>query len=158
MTAEEKQIKSKERAIGKKAAMMAQDYVHSVLRQKLHIRNKGGKGFPPIIEATKVKPKMGQYRLLGLNFTSSKVGFMLNFGFTGVREAGPVYLKAARYHQDQTVRQPHRADLKGQHFFEDIYRKSGSLEYMLNALGDTRTDAVMAKLSGLLLQLNTTDK
>jgi hypothetical protein len=158
MSADQKKIKSRERAIGKKAAKMAQDYVHSILRQKLHIRNKGGEGFPPIIEATKVKPKMGQHRLLGLNFTSSKVGFMLHFGFTGVREAGPVYLKAARYQQSQTVRQPHRANLKGQHFFEDIYSKSGALDYMINALGDTRTDAVMAKISGLLLKLNTTDK
>ncbi len=158
MTAEEKNIKSRERAIGKKAAKMAQDYVHTILRQKLHIRNKGGKGFPPIVEATKVKAKMGDHRLLGLNFSSSKVGFMLHYGFTGVREAGPVYLKAARYHQSQTVRQPHRAQLKGKLFFDDIYRKSGALDYIINALGDTRTDAVMAQLSGLLLKLNTTNK
>ena len=151
-------IKSKERAIGKQAAKMAEAYIHQVLRQKLNIHNQGDSKNLPILDATRVKAKMGQHRLLGLNFTSSKVGFMLHYGFNGVREGGAVYLHAARYQQGQTVKKPHHAQLKSYHLFEDIYTRSGALSYMIAALGDTRTDDVIAKLSGLLLKLNTTDE
>jgi hypothetical protein len=152
------QIKSKERAIGKQAAKMAEAYIHQVLRQKLNIRNQGDNKNIPILDATKVKAKMGQHRLLGLNFTSSKVGFMLHYGFNGVREGGAIYLKAARYQQGQALREPHQANLKSYKLFENIYERSGALNYMINALGDTRTEDVIAKLSGLLLQLNTKDE
>ncbi|TQI71824.1 hypothetical protein JM79_2773 [Gramella sp. Hel_I_59] len=152
------QIKSKERAIGKQAAKMAEAYIHQVLRQKLSIRNQGDDKNKPILDATKVKAKMGQHRLLGLNFTSSKVGFMLHYGFNGVREGGSVYLQAARYQQNSTVKKPHQATLKSYRLFENIYERSGALNYMITALGDTRTDDVIAKLSGLLLQLNTKDE
>jgi len=152
------QIKSKERAIGKQAAKMAETYIHQVLKQKLDIRNQGDAKNKPLLDATKVKAKMGTHRLLGLNFTSSKVGFMLHYGFTGVREGGEVYLKAARYQQNATVKKPHQATLKSYRIFDDIYTRSGALNYMISALGHTRTDDVIAKLSGLLLQLNTKDE
>lgn len=153
-----KEIKTKERAIGKRAAKMAEAYIHQVLKQKLNIRNQGGGKNKPILDATKVKAKMGKHRLLGLNFTSSQVGFMLHYGFNGVREGGAVYLKAARYQQDQTVKKPHQATLKSYRLFDNMYERSGALNYLINALGDTRTDDVIAKLSALVLKLNTEDK
>lgn len=149
------QIKSKERAIGKKAAKMAEAYIHQVLKQKLDIRNQGDDKNKPILDATKVKAKMGTHRLLGLNFTSSKVGFMLHYGFNGVREGGAVYLQAARYQQGQTVKKPHQATLKSYRLFDDIYTRSGALNYMITALGDTRMQAEIEKIENLISKLNT---
>lgn len=151
-------IFNQEKAIGKRAAQMAQNYAHQVLKQKLTIHNRGSKGVIPILQATKIKEKMGKHRLLGLNFTSSKVGFMLHYGFAGVREGANVHLKASRYQASGAVRAPHQAKLKSYHLFEDLYKKSGALDYLIDSLGATRTEAIMAKMQNLMLQLNTQDK
>ncbi|MDN3595332.1 hypothetical protein [Zunongwangia endophytica] len=151
-------IKSKEKAIGKRAARIAENYVHSILKSKLNIHNKGDANTVPILEATRITAKMGTHRLLGLNFTSSKVGFMLHYGAAGVREGGNVYLRASRYHKGETLRKPHQVKLPQFQLFDDIYKKSDALDYLIDALGETRTDDVMAKISNLVLQLNTEDK
>jgi hypothetical protein len=152
------QIKSKERAIGKQAAKMAEAYIHQVLRQKLNIRNQGDEKNKAILDATKVKSKMGQHRLLGLNFTSSKVGFILHYGYNGVRYGGDVYLQAARYVQNRTNRSDHNMKLPARQLFDNIYTRSGALTYILTALEETRTEAVISKLNNLIVQLNNEDK
>ena len=157
--AEQQKIFNKERYIGRKAAKMAQDYVLQLLKQKLHIRNQGDpkNDIKPILEATKVKAKMGDYRLLGLNFTSSKIGFIQHFGFTGTRGASTVILEAERYHKNATQRDSSNVNLPSKDFYENIYQKSGAIDYLVKALAETRIDAVKATVNSLVVQLNTQD-
>ena len=146
-------IKKQERAIGRKAAKMAEVYLLQVLKQKLHIRNEG---FPEgtILEDTRVKPKIGDYRLLGLNLTSSKTGFILNYGFTGVREATTVYFTASRYKKSKTQRKRHHFNLPAKNIFEDIYTKSGAVDYLISELAKTRTQGAQIRLDNLILKIN----
>lgn len=153
--AEQQKIFNKERYIGRKAAKMAQDYVLQLLKQKLHIRNQGDpkNDIKPILEATKVKAKMGDYRLLGLDFSSSKVGFIQHFGFKGIRQGGQIYLEAARYHKKGTERDAHSLDIQSKEFFNEIYEKSGAIDYLINALGETRIEGEIIKIRQLLSKL-----
>lgn len=107
---EQDKIFKEERRIGLQAARKAERYLLAVIKQKLHIRNQGGEE-GPILKVTKVRRKMGDYRLLGLDLTSSKVGFILNYGFVGVREATTVYLDDPRFHLKSTQRKRHRTNL-----------------------------------------------
>lgn len=153
-TPEQDVIFKEERRIGKKAAKMAENYLLQVLKQKLIIKNEG---FPegPILEDTTVKHKMGEFRLLGLNLSSSKTGFILNYGFVGIREATSVFLQASRYKKARTQRKRHSFNLPGKHFFEDdIYGKSGAIDLLLSELSKTRTAGAQIKLDGLVLKLN----
>lgn len=150
-------IKSQELQIGKKAAKMAQNYVLAVIRQKIHVRGIGGEKMKPILKATKVKAKMGDYRLLGLNFTSSKVGFILHYGFVGVRSATTVYYDAARYQKSSASRTRAQVKMPAKDFFENIYVKSGALDYLISALSETRTEALQIKLNNLVIKINQED-
>ena len=150
-------IRSTELQIGKKAAKMAQNYVLAVIRQKIHVRGIGGEKMKPILKATKVKAKMGDYRLLGLNFTSSKVGFILHYGFTGVRSATTVYYDAARYQKSSASRGRAQVKMPAKDFFENIYVKSGALDYLISALSETRTEALQIKLNNLVIKINQED-
>jgi len=154
-----KQLYSKERYIGRKAAKLAEDYVLRQIKLELTIRNKGDafKKIKPLMEATKVRAKMGDYRLLGLNFTSSKIGFIQHFGFTGVRDGGTILLKASRYNQSATQRESHDVTLKSKSMFNNIYIQSGAADYLLQELGQIRTEDIKIKLTNLVLQLNTKD-
>lgn len=154
---EQQKIYNKERYIGRKAAKMAQDYVLQLLKQQLHIRNQGDpkKNIKPILEATKVRAKMGNYRLLGLNFTSSKIGFILHYGHVGTRGASTVILEAQRYHKNATQRKATQVDLPAKEFYNNIYAKSGALDYLVKALAETRIDAIKATVNSLVVQLNT---
>ncbi len=142
-----------EKLIGLRAARMTEQYLHAVIRQRLHIHNKG---LPeePILEATDVKAKMGDYRLLGLNLMSSKTAFILNFGFTGVREATTVYFNASRYKVGKTQRKRHQWSLPAFNIFEDIYYKSGAVDYLVTELTKTRTEALQLQIDGLVLKFN----
>jgi hypothetical protein len=151
---EKDNTKAKERVIGRKAAKMAQNYVHAVIRQKIHVRGKGSGKMKPILEATKVKSKMGDYRLMGLNFTTSKVGFILNYGFMGVRNATTVYYDAAKYIQSSASRSRSSVHLRPRDLFENIYVKSGALDYLVSALSETRTEALQVKMNNLVLKFN----
>ena len=150
-------IRSTELQIGKKAAKMAQNYVLAIIRQKIHVRGIGGEKMKPILKATKVKAKMGDYRLLGLNFTSSKVGFILHYGFTGVRSATTVYYDAARYQKSSSSRTRAQVKMPAKDFFENIYVKSGALDYLISALSETRTEALQIKLNNLVIKINQED-
>lgn len=133
---------------------MAESYIQTVLQQKLAIHGIGGDKIKPILEATKVRAKMGEYRLLGLNFTTSKVGFILHHGFQGVRQGGDVYLKAARFHKNKTTREAHKVNLPAKEIFDDLYQKSGALDYLIKSLGETRMQGEINKLQNLVFQVN----
>lgn len=154
-----KQLYNKERNIGRKAAKMAEDYVLKQIKLELTIRNKGDalKKIKPLIEATKVRAKMGEYRLLGLNFTSSKVGFIHHYGFSGVRDGSTILLRASRYNETATQRESHDFRLESKNMFNNIYVQSGAADYLLKELGNTRTEDIKIKLSNLILELNTQD-
>lgn len=162
--ADQQQIFNKERNAGRKAAKMAEEYILALMRQRLTIHNKGGvgdwngQGFGPLMKETTVKAKMGQFRLLGLNFDSSKAGFVNHFGFTGIREATTVLLSASRYNKTATKRKAHPFHLPAQRYLDDMYKKSGALDFLLKSLAETRTDAVKYAISGIVYSLNLQDK
>ncbi len=151
--AEQQKIFNKERYIGRKAAKMAQDYVLQRMKARLHDR---GVGMPeePLLEGLSVKAKMGDYRLLGLNLKSSRHGYILHHGFSGVRGATTVFLKAERYHKNATQRKSHEFDLPAYKIFEDIYQKSGAFDYLIKALGETRTNAIKVTISNLVINIS----
>ena len=150
-------IKSQELQIGKKAAKMAQNYVLAVIRQKIHVRGIGGEKMKPILKATKVKHKMGQYKLLGLNLTTSKVGLILHHGFTGVRNATTVYYHASRFQKESASRGRSQVKMLPKNLFDDIYRKSGALDYLVAELSKTRTEALQIKLDTYVMKINQQD-
>ena len=149
-----KEIKSAEAKAGRKAAKMAEAYLLQLIRNKLNIHNKG---FPegPILEDTVVKMKMGEYRLLGLNLQTSKAGYILNYGFVGVRNATKVYYKAARYKVSSAQRKSHSFKLPAQEIFEDFYQKSGAIDYLMAELAKTRGEGFQSSLNKMALQFNT---
>ena len=153
---EQDKIFKEERKIGRKAAKMAESYLMQVLNQKLNIRNEG---FPegPIMDDTRVKHKMGDYRLLGLNLTSSKTGFILNYGFVGVREATTVYLEHSRYQKTKTQRKRHNFNLPAKNIFENIYNESGAVDFLFSELSRTRTEGPQIRLDELVLKINSKD-
>ncbi|MCT8340481.1 hypothetical protein MG296_10485 [Flavobacteriaceae bacterium TK19130] len=155
-TAAQDKIFKQERLVGLRAARMVESYLHAVLKQKLDIHNQG---MPeePIMEATDVKRKMGEYRLLGLNLRSSKTGFILHHGFVGIREATTVYFSASRYNVEKTQRARHRFTMQPFNLFNDIYEKSGAVDYLVAELSKTRTKAVEIKLQNLAIQFNSED-
>lgn len=157
MTTEQTKIFNRERNAGRKAAKMVETYIESLIRQRLTIHNKGGERFDALLKETKVRAKMGQYRLLGLNFYSSKAGFINHFGFHGVRSATTVLLSHPRYTQSSTKRKSSRVDLPAQSFFNDMYRKSGALNYIMSVVGETRTDSLKIKIGQLIHHLNIDD-
>ena len=106
------------------------------------------------MEATKVRAKMGEYRLQGLNFTSSKIGFIQHYGFSGVRDGSTILLAASRYNESATQRDSHNVDLKGKELFNNIYVQSGAAKYLLDELSQLRAEDVKIKLSSLVLELN----
>ncbi|SDS11578.1 hypothetical protein SAMN04487764_1491 [Gillisia sp. Hel1_33_143] len=155
MTADE--IKSKEKQIGRTAAKMAQAYLHSVLEQKLNLRGKGTNGKKPLLKSTRIKEKMGDYKLLGLNLQSTKTGYILNYGFTGQRSATSVYLKADRYEKTRTQRKRHSFNLPAREIFSDIYIKSGAVDYLTTELSKTRGQSVEVLLEQMIIKFNSTD-
>ena len=154
MDAEQKKIKLQERRFGRKAAEMAQDYVHTVIRQKVQIRGKGGKKEKPLLYSTRVNAKMGDYRLMGLNLTSSRIGFILHEGFIGVREATKVHFSNDRFKKSYTQRKRHHVNLPMEDFFSDMYKESGALDFLIEMLSETRTEAFQLKLNGMIYEFN----
>lgn len=149
----EEQIKSQERKVGRAAAKMAEAYLLQVIKGRLNIKNQG---LPdgPILEETKVKMKMGQHRLLGLNLQSNKAGFILNYGFTGVRQATSVYYKASRYKISRSQRKSHQFNLPAHEIFEDFFEKSGAIDYLFSELSKTRGESFQLKLNRLTQTFN----
>lgn len=155
--AEQQKIHRAERLAGRKAAKMTEEYILSLMRQRLNIGDHEGEERSDLMKKTKVRAKMGQYRLLGLNFTSNKVGFINHFGFTGIRSATTVLLRAARYNQTATKRKSHSFHLPAQDYLDNIYEKSGAIDFLLKALAETRTNAVKHAINGIVYSLNLQD-
>lgn len=155
MALTQKEIIERERQIGRQAQKMTNDYLQGLLQSKFRTgQRKDYAKIRSILKATRVSSRMGQHRLLGLNFTSSKQGFMQHYGFTGIRAGTVVMLKASRYHEAATNRRSSEMNLKPQNLFEDIYQKSGAAEYLLKALEETRTDAVMLQLQNMIMRID----
>jgi ribosomal protein L24E len=91
---------------------------------------------------------------LGLNLTSNKAGFIQHYGFMGVREATKVFLTHSRYNKSSTQRKRHPFKLKETGIFDNIYQESGAIDYLVNELSKTRTEALQVKLNELVLTLN----
>lgn len=155
LSAQQKAIRLKEQRIGRKAAKAVEAYVKTKLRTTLNIRNKGGvdeygRKIPPILEATKVKAKTGQYYLLGLNLTSNKYGFIQHFGVAGTRAKHIVLLK----NNTSFIRPSHPFNLKEKKLFDNIYEKSGALNILADGLAETRTKVVKAIIQDTVVTLN----
>lgn len=133
---------------------MAQDYLLQLIRQKLHTGSTPDDKIIPLLKATKVKSVMGEHRLLGLNLQSSKPGFILHYGFTGVREATKVFLRHSRYQKSSTQRKAHPFHLPEKNIFSEIYTRSGAVDFLIAELSQTRTEALQLSLDGLVLKLN----
>jgi hypothetical protein len=158
LSASDKKIRLKEQRIGRKAAQAVENYVKSKIRSKLSIRNKGGvdangKAILPILEATKVKAKTGTHRLLGLNLTSNKYGFIQHYGAI-IKRTEHIVLNSRK---TSFIRHSHPFKLKSKDIFDDIYQKSGALKILADGLSETRTAAVSAHIKGVVLELNKKD-
>ena len=160
LASNQRQIRLQERRIGKKAERVVENYVKRKIARSLNIRNKGGlsekgKPMPPILQATKIKAKMGDYRLLGLNLTSNKYGFIHHFGVSKKRTEHTVQLNNAN--KTTFIRRSHPFRLKEKSLFEGVYEKSGALDILATGLSKTRTEAVVIKIKDLVLKLNRRD-
>ena len=145
-------IKAEERLIGLRAAKMVEAYMLAGIKQKLH---KGiSVGAESLEDGSRVKHKMGDYRLLGLNITAPIHGFILHYGFVGVREATAVYLTAPRYIKTKTQRKSHQFNMPAKNIFEEIYNKSGVIPYLVEELATTRIAAVEIKINDMVLKFN----
>ena len=146
-------IKNYERIAGREAAQRVQNYLRAVIQQRLH-SDTGHLNDESLIFDTKVKAKMGEYRLLGLNIESPKHAFILHYGFTGVREATTVYYKNLRYKIDKSQRKRHPWKLPAFSIFDDIYEKSGALSLLIEELSRTRTEELQVRLNNTILKFN----
>ena len=148
----EASIIAQETIIGQRAAKKVQTYLDSVISQKL---KKGtSKGAESLEKGTKVKFRMGEHRLLGLNLSGPVHGYILNYGFVGVREATSVYFSAPRYNLTKTQRSRHPFNLPAKEIFEEIYNKSGVIPFLVEELGKTRIAAVEIRINDMVLQFN----
>lgn len=150
-TANQNLIYNFEKKIGKQAAAMVERHLHAIMRQYLHIHNDRPDS---VLKSTKVKPAMGEYKLLGLNLQGSKTAFILNFGFTGVREATTVYFSAPRYKVGKTQRKRHPWHLPAFDIFTGIYQDSGALDFLVAELTRTRTENLQIAIDGMVLRFN----
>lgn len=148
-----------ERKIARNASVAATKYVRAkIASSSLQLRGIGspykkGKSNKnerlPIIDATYVKPVMGDYRLLGLQFYSNRAGFVHHFGT--VRD-NTKYLQ--RHSKTNTVFQKSKPNIKTQAFFDDIYKNSGSLAILESGLARTRTKLAKIQLNNLIIEIN----
>jgi len=148
-----KEIFLKEKALGEQAAKMTQNYLQAIMQQRMSVQGNGKPKDNPL-KATKVIAKMGDYRLLGLNFKTNKVAMIQNYGFTGVRQGGEVYYKNARYNINRSSRNAASVNLPALQLFDDFYQKSGAAAFLLNGLKETRSQALINSLSNRILKLN----
>jgi hypothetical protein len=154
----QKEIRLQERRIGQKAAKAVEVFVHRKIGRTLTIRNKGGvdengRVMKPIIDATKVRAKTGTHRLLGLNLTSNKYGFIQHYGASTTRIEHTVLLS----NDTSFIRRSHPFQLKSKDIFENIYQESGALEILSEGLSETRTKAVKIYIRGIVVELNKQD-
>lgn len=158
LSSEQKQIRSKEAQIGKKAAEMATQYFHKNIRDTLDIKNEGGifngKKVEPILESSRVKPKMGEHKLLGLDATSNRYAFIHHYGFLGERTSSFVRYSHSRFEAEFTNRKSHFLAIEQRPIFEKIYYASGAMEYLQKQLTETRTEDFQVKFNAFIVKLS----
>jgi hypothetical protein len=151
-------IKAEEERIAQQAADAATSYVHQKMRSSdITIRNKGSKGRSkrnkherkPIIDATYIKPEMGEHRLLGFKFMSNRVGFVHHFG---VIADNTRYLRT-HSKTGNTFKQA-KPSLGSQSYFDDIYKNSGALKILEDGLAKTRTRAITVQLQNMIFKID----
>lgn len=157
LSLEQKQIRNEERNIGRRASRAVESFIHRKIASNLTIRDKGGEdefGRPikPILSATKVRHKMGSHRLLGLNLTSNKYGFIHHYG-ASERSEHTVLLS----NNTSFVRRSHPLQLPAKGLFDNVYQDSGALSILEKGLSKTRTKAIIAKIKGVVVELNKQD-
>lgn len=154
LTPEEKKIRSKEAKIGREAAQMATLHMQSRIHQKFKVKNKGGlfndKPIKPMLEASKVKPKMGEYVLLGLDATSNKYAFMHHYGFKEKRGAASLFLRHPRWRINGFNRKPHFLKMPERSIFDKLYQKSGAEDFLIKELTKTRGESFTSKFEALI--------
>ena len=145
MDPENQKILNQEKKLGKEAAAKATAYLIDLIKQRLTIR---GVGMPdePILEGVNIKSVLGEYRLLGLSVQAPKHAFIQNYGFTGTRNATKVFYEASRYKIANSQRASATVNLPSMNLFDDLYTKSGALEFLLDGLAETRTHDIITKI------------
>ncbi|WP_281991405.1 hypothetical protein [Aquimarina aggregata] len=154
MTPEQKQIRAKEAKIGRHAARLTEQYLHSNINRLFDVKNKGGvfqgREVEPMLRATRVRSKIGDFLLLGLDATSNKYAFIHHYGFSGKRDGGTVYLDHQRFSKDITQRNTHVLNVNQKSIFHDIYKSSGALDYLVTELTKTRTESFNEKFKDVI--------
>lgn len=162
MSPENQKILAEETRIANEAAALATNYVKSKIKNSsLKMR---GIGSPkkrgrknkneakPLLDATYIKPVMGDHRLLGFQFMSNRSGFVHHFG---VISDNTRYLRT--HYKTGTTFSKAAGNLKSQAFFDDIYKSSGALALLEAGLAKTRTRAITLHLQNTLLKINNTN-
>jgi|GEM_PF-2465661 len=158
MANETTNIRQEEEKIAFQASIAATAYVYKQIKSSgIKMR---GKGSPkksgkknsderlPLLEATYIKPEMGDHRLLGLKFMSNRVGFVHHFGVVADNSR---YLQT--FSKTGKVYRKSRGGLQSQSYFDDVYEKSGALKILEEGLSKTRTRAITLQLQNMILKI-----
>ncbi|WP_028890881.1 hypothetical protein [Tenacibaculum sp. 47A_GOM-205m] len=152
MASDQKQILEEEKLLGRQVAKVATTYVRDKIQSSsLQLK---GKGSPykkskeeqkPLLKATRIKPEIGDFRLLGFKFMSNRHGFVHHFG--SIKD-NTRFLQT--HSKTGKVFQRSLGSLKSQSFFDDIYENSGALKMLEDGLSKTRTRAISIMLQNLV--------
>lgn len=158
LTARLKAIREKEAKIGRQASRLATRHLHKNINRAFDVKNRGGifqgKKVRPMLKATRVRHKMGDFVLLGLDATSNKYAFMHHYGFKGIRDGTIVRFSHNRFKSEFTNRKTHILDVRDRSIFKNLYRDSGVLEYLSKHLRETRTESFQEKFNNLIITLS----
>ncbi|TSE02435.1 hypothetical protein [Aquimarina algiphila] len=157
LSAQQKTIRDKEAKIGAHAARLATRYLHKNINRAFDVKNRGGvfqgKKIKPMLRASKVRPKLGEYVLLGLDTTSNKYAFIHHYGFKGKRDGSFVRFSNSRFSKEFTNRDAHILNVRDRSIFKDVYKSSGALTYLAEHLAETRSESFQAKFNNLIVKL-----
>lgn len=158
LSEKQKIIRDKEIKIGTEAAKLATRFLHRNINRSFKVRNAGGffhgKKVKPMLSSTKVKPKVGEYLLLGLDATSNKYAFMHHYGFKGKRIGTMVRFSHRRFKNEFTSRDSHLLNLRNRSIFTNLYAESGAKDYLIKHLSETRTESYKAKFDDLIVKIS----
>lgn len=155
-------IKQQERRIGRRAASMATRHLRANVSRQFSVKNKGGvfdgRTIAPMLKASRVRMKMGEHRLLGLDATSNKFAFVHHYGFNANRSASFVRFSSSRYVKQFTQRSAHIFRLKERSIFEGLYANSGALSYLSGELVATRGEAEMLRFNEFVKKMTSDEE
>ncbi|KZS41919.1 hypothetical protein AWE51_00285 [Aquimarina aggregata] len=158
---QQKIIREKEAKIGRQASRLATRHLQKNINRAFDVKNRGGifqgKKIRPMLKATKVRPKMGDFVLLGLDATSNKYAFMHHYGFKGNRDGGLVRFSHNRFKSEFTNRKTHILDVRDRSIFKNLYKDSGVLDYLSKHLVHTRSASFQEKFNNLIITLSSNE-